>query len=190
MPVKKVLVPLAPGFEEIEAITVVDVLRRADVQVETIGLVPNPVVGSHGIGVLADRMFKDPEAEAAFDMIVLPGGMPGAQHLKDHAGIQRLLALAKNRGSFTAAICAAPMALGASGLTKDKTITCYPGFEQRFEHKKHVLDRVVVDGTVVTSRGPGTALEFALTLVGLLCGARDAQKLRESMLVASESPMT
>jgi len=178
----RVLVPLAEGFEEIEAVTIVDVLRRASIEVVTAALAENPVRGSHGIAVSADAGL-DTLQDAEFDAIVLPGGMPGSRTLK---GDERVLSFVRGmarQDKLVAAICAAPIALEAAGVLAGKRATSYPGNELPSAH--YVEERVVVDGALVTSRGPGTAIEFALTLVERLKGPEAAQKLRASMLVAS-----
>ncbi len=178
---KRVVVPLAPGFEEIEAVTVIDVLRRAEIEVITASLDPGPVRGAHGITVIAD-LDIDALPQSEFDMVVLPGGLPGAEHLTNDRQVQTLLRRTIDSGGRVAAICAAPMAFGPSGLAAQRTTTCYPGFENRFEQAKQVENRVVIDGPLITSRGPGTALEFALELVGLLAGEETAAKLESAML--------
>jgi len=183
-----VVVPLAEGFEEIEAVVVIDVLRRAGAEVIAASLdATELVVGSHGIAVRPDLELAAVES-ADVDMVVLPGGMPGAQHLTDHPAVQSLLVAASDRGAMIAAICAAPMALGPSGAVSDKHVTSYPGFDDRFEHGEYRTERVVVDGEVITSRGPGTAMEFALTLTERLFGADRRATLAEAMLVAEAPP--
>jgi protein deglycase len=208
----RVLIPLAEGFEEIEAVTVVDLLRRAGIEVCTAALArrsgadetkfssepnfssgpnsspepnqpnqsagsPGPgaalVVGSHGIGVCADAMLADVD-DAAYDMIVLPGGMPGAAHLKEDARVLDLLQRASARGSFIAAICAAPGVLAHAGLLDGRAATSFPGFldGQSAPGLQLSTAPVVIDGRIVTSRGPGTAIDFALTLIELLVGGR------------------
>jgi 4-methyl-5(b-hydroxyethyl)-thiazole monophosphate biosynthesis len=181
-----VLIPLLDGFEEIEAVTIIDVLRRAGVRVIVAGEKPGPVRGSHDISVLADAALADVDVDD-LAMIALPGGMPGAAHLAEHPVVQRLLREARERDRHTAAVCAGPMALGAAGALAGKTATCYPGFEDRLTGARVVDDRVVVDGKVVTSRGPGTALEFALTLAGLLAGPDKEAALEKGMLVQRAS---
>lgn len=177
-----VLVPLLEGFEEIEAVTIIDVLRRADIPVVVAGDRAGPVRGSHGIVVVADEALEDVQADM-LAMIALPGGMPGAKHLSEHPVVQRMIRhVAKNAG-YTAAICAAPMALARAGVHDGHKLTSYPGFEQHLAGATYVHDRVVVDDRVVTSRGPGTALEFSLTLVRLLRGAEAEAELQDKMLV-------
>jgi len=183
---RTVVVPLVDGFEEIEAVTIIDVLRRADVPVIIAGGARGEVVGAHDIVITADHALSEIDA-ADVAMVVLPGGMPGAANLAANPDVQRLIKAVAPRGTV-AAICAAPMALGAAGVVAGKTATCYPGFEDKVTGARLVNDRVVVDGKVVTSRGPGTALEFALTLVGLLAGKEAEAGLSEGMLVHRPAP--
>jgi 4-methyl-5(b-hydroxyethyl)-thiazole monophosphate biosynthesis len=171
MAMPSVLVPLAPGFEDLEATTIVDILRRAGVEVITAGLTPGLVQGSRGLRVQPDA-YLDEVLERDFDMIALPGGLPGSEHLKNDPRIQALLRRLAAAGRYTAAICAAPMALAAAGLLDGRRVTSYPGVVDRLElpGTVYLTQPVVVDGTVVTSRGPGTAMDFALALVELLVG--------------------
>lgn len=172
----KVLIPLAQGCEELEAVTVVDILRRAGIQVITAGLEAGPVRASRGTVLLPD-MTLDDALENEFDMIVLPGGMPGAEHLKNDKRVIASLQKAAAEGKYIAAICAAPMALHAADLLQGKKATSFPGVLDTMPGSHtYMNDRVVVDGRIVTSKGPGTAMDFALTLVELLVGKskRDA----------------
>lgn len=186
-----VCVPLADGFEELEAITIIDVLRRAEIDVTTLA-VPGAGVtgddllvrGSHGIELKADRPLSA-ALDQPWEMVVLPGGLPGATHLRDHPDVQRLIRDQHERGGRLAAICAAPIALGKAGVLAGKKATSYPGFESELTGATCLTDRVVTDGLIVTSRGPGTALDFALELVATLAGAATAKQLREGMLVGS-----
>jgi 4-methyl-5(b-hydroxyethyl)-thiazole monophosphate biosynthesis len=177
----KVLVLLAEGFEEIEAITIVDVLRRAEVSVTTAGLTTERVVGAHHIAVEAD-VALDAVLTEPFDAVILPGGMPGSRHLRDDPRVKRLLVEQAKASKWVAAICAAPIALEAAGVLQGRRATSYPG--EALPSATYVDERVVVDGKVVTSRAPGTALEFALTLVEVLTTKALAQQLRRGMLVA------
>lgn len=177
-------VVLAPGFEEIEAITVIDVLRRANIEVTTLGLNDTRVEGAHGIVVEADDVLGR-RSDQVWDLVVLPGGMPGSAHLRDHPEVQGLIERQFQSGRWLAAICAAPMALGSAGVLRGKEATCYPGFEDHLQGATLRQAPVVVDGHVVTSRGPGTALEFALTLVSLVQSAEVAPTLRQQMLVTA-----
>ena len=175
MNVPRVLVPLAEGFEEIEAVTVVDLLRRAGIDVRTASLAGARVTGSHGIPVEADISIDVADA-ADYDMIVLPGGMPGAEHLKRDPRIIALLRRFAAAGRYTAAICAAPGVLAHAGLLDNRRATSFPGFLAPDSAPGITLSDapVVVDGRVVTSRGPGTATEFSLALIELLCGRQAA----------------
>lgn len=171
-----VLIPLAQGCEEIEAVTAIDILRRAGIEVITAGLSVGPVCASRGTVLLPDTVLDD-AIQRDFDMVVLPGGMPGSAHLKNDARIIGLLQRMAASGKFLAAICAAPMALHAAGLLQDKRVTSFPGVVDELPGSHtYSNDSVVVDGNIVTSRGPGTAIDFALTLVELLAGKtrRDA----------------
>ena len=178
----RVLVPLAGGFEEIEAITVVDLLRRAGIEVHTAALDGPQVTGSHGITVTADIALDAARADD-YDMIVLPGGMPGADHLKRDARVISLLRRFAADGRYTAAICAAPGVLAHAGLLEGRAATSFPGFlstDSAPGIRLHT-DPVVIDGKVVTSRGPGTAMEFGLALIELLEG-RAAREQVQSRL--------
>jgi 4-methyl-5(b-hydroxyethyl)-thiazole monophosphate biosynthesis len=183
MPATDIVVPLMEGFEEIEAVTIIDVLRRAGLKVVTAGIAVGPVRGAHGIVVAAEAALAgiDP---ARVRMVVLPGGMPGAAHLTEDEHVQRIVRGVAAHDGYTAAICAAPMALAAADVIRGRRVTCYPGFESHLVGGVVVDDRVVVDGTLITSRGPGTSLEFALTLVGLLQGEDAEGKLARGMIVA------
>jgi 4-methyl-5(b-hydroxyethyl)-thiazole monophosphate biosynthesis len=167
----RVLVPIAEGSEELEAITIVDILRRADIEVVVAGLTDEPVVMSRQTVILPDASL-DEALDDEFDMIVLPGGLPGADNLDKDQRIHDLLDKMAKRGNFVAAICAAPRVLANAGLLDGKNATSYPGFLDMPDRPevKSTGAAVEVDGKVVTSRGPGTALDFALTLVELLEG--------------------
>lgn len=173
---------LAEGFEEIEAITVVDVLRRAGVDARMISVSGSlHVTGSHGISVQADQLFEETAYETC-EMILLPGGMPGSRHLKEHTGLAEKILQFQAQDKWLGAICAAPMVLGGLGVLTGKKATIFPGMEGELLGATVQHDRVVVDGKVITSRGPGTALEFSLQLAGILAGPEQEQKLRSSML--------
>lgn len=166
---KRVLVPLAEGFEELEAVTIIDMLRRAGIEVVVASLAGNPVAGSHGIALSADATL-DAVSGQEFDMVALPGGMPGAENLKGDARIGGIIRRVYDGGGRVAAICAAPMVLAAAGVLTGRRATSFPGFLDRAADVAVVDDAVVVDGRVITSRGPGTALDFALELVAQLLG--------------------
>jgi 4-methyl-5(b-hydroxyethyl)-thiazole monophosphate biosynthesis len=177
----RVLLPLAQGCEEIEAVTLIDILRRAGIEVITAGLAPGQVCASRGTVLLPDTTL-DLVLSETFDMIVLPGGMPGSEHLKNDTRIISLLQRLALAGKFVAAICAAPMALHAAGLLEGKRATSFPGVLDELPGSHRYLDEaVVVDGNIVTSRGPGTAMDFALTLVELLAGKRKRDEVEASL---------
>ena len=177
----KVLVILADGFEEIEAVTIIDVLRRADVEVVGASLGDTRVRGAHALAVEADCRLDSVLGES-FDAVILPGGMPGSKNLRDDPRVLDCVRRQQQGGHYIGAICAAPIALEAAGVLKGKKATCYPGYE--LPSAKFSEERVVRDDKLVTSRGPGTAIEFALEWVSLLVGVDKAKQLRESMLVA------
>ncbi len=166
----KVYVFLADGFEEIEGLTVVDVLRRGRVDVTTVSISgEKTVMGSHRIPVIADTIFADCDFSEG-TVFVLPGGMPGTLHLGEHEGLGQLLTQAKAAGKKLAAICAAPSVLGQLGLLAGETATCHPGFEEKLLGAKVTENPVEVSGQVTTSRGMGTAIPFALELLRQLKG--------------------
>lgn len=174
---KKVALMLANGFEEIEALTVVDVLRRAGFVCDMIGF-EETVAGSHQITVQADQVWNGDLS--AYDMVVLPGGMPGSTNLRDDNRLMNVLKEFQAEDKFVAAICAAPIALDRAGLLNDKNFTCYDGVEEVIENGSYLKQTVVVDGKLITSRGPSTALPFAYELVRQLGG--DADQLATGML--------
>lgn len=178
---KNVLVPLAPGFEEIEAFTVVDILRRGEVNVILAGTVDGPIEGRSRISVLVDCTIESVSSKD-LDMIVLPGGQPGTNNLKANSHVKKIIEELRKNNKYTAAICAAPIVLSAIGLLKDKNVTSYPGFEDQIESKSHLENRVVIDGDVITSRAPGTAMEFALTLLEILEGKETMEKIKKAVL--------
>ena len=174
---------LANGFEEIEALAPLDLLRRAGVEVTTVGIGGDRIQGSHGITVEADipeGLFTD----ANPDMIILPGGMPGTKHLDASRTVDAALRSAANTGAYIAAICAAPMVLGKRGYLKGKAAVCFPGFEEYLEgailQPKSV--KVVTDGKIITAVGMGAAVEFGLSLVRVLKGDDAANALRSAIL--------
>lgn len=178
---KKVYLFLANGFEEVEALTVVDLLRRAGMECQTVSVTKEiTVTSSHNILVHADRLFEDGVLDNA-DMLVLPGGMPGTKNLLAHEGLKELLCAYAAKEKYLAAICAAPSVLGAHGLLKGKKATCYPGFEEKLDGAVCCADNVVSDGKTITSRGLGTAIEFALELVTVLADAHTAADLAASI---------
>jgi len=169
----KVLIPLAEGCEELEAVTMIDLLRRANIEVVTAGLAEGPVTASRGTVLVPDATL-DAALREEYDMVALPGGLPGADHLDNDGRLRDLLQGMASQGRYTAAICAAPKVLLHAGLLRGKCITAYPGALDGLDLRDVTLqdDAVIVDGNVVTSRGPGTAMDFALTLIELLEGVK------------------
>jgi len=178
-----VIVPLAQGCEEVEAVTVVDLLRRAGIHVVTAGLDAQPVRASRGVVLLPDTTL-DEALQSDYDMIVLPGGLPGADHLGDDARIITLLQEMAADGKYTAAICAAPRVLARAGLLDGKHATSYPGALETaaIPGLEYSEEAVITDGNVVTSRGPGTAMDFALHLIELLEGKSERDTVEAGLL--------
>jgi 4-methyl-5(b-hydroxyethyl)-thiazole monophosphate biosynthesis len=176
-----VYVMLADGFEEIEALTVVDVLRRVNIKTHTVSIGRDrAVTGAHNIPVAADLLISEADLEAA-DMIVLPGGMPGATNLYNNTILEKAINSMVLRRKWIAAICAAPFILGKRGYLKGKEATCYPGFEKDLIGAIIKDEKVVISDNFITSKGPGTALDFALAIVSVLRDNNTACTLRASM---------
>lgn len=179
---RKVCVFLADGFEEIEGLTVVDLLRRAGIVVTTVSITGGLTIhGAHGIDVQADELFENVNYKEQ-DMAVLPGGMPGTLHLSAHAGVKSVLEAFYEEKKYLAAICAAPSVLGKYGMLKGRVATSYPGFEEALEGAAYVYDKVAVDEFVITSRGMGTAIAFALKLIEVLLGTEKEKEIREAII--------
>lgn len=179
---KKVAVLLADGFEEIEALTAVDLLRRARVYVDTVSITEEYVVhGSHGINVQTEDLFEEVNFEE-FDMIVLPGGLPGTTNLNNHAGVQKVVRDFVENGKYVGAICAAPSILGGMGLLKGRHAISYPSFEDKLLGAVITRNPVVQDRNIITSRGMGTSIDFALKLVEVMAGAEKADEIGDSIL--------
>ena len=172
---------LANGFEEVEALCPLDLLRRAGLTVTTVGVGGDMILGSHGIAVQADMpdtLYRDSKHE----MIILPGGMPGTRHLDESRTVDAALRAAAASNAYLAAICAAPMVLGKRGYLRGKEAICFPGFEEYLEGASLSKSRVVTDGRVITAAGMGVALDFGLALVAALKGEDAARKLRAAVL--------
>ena len=172
---------LANGFEEVEALCPLDLLRRAGVNVTTVGIGSESVTGSHGITVQADipdTMYRDSTPE----MIILPGGMPGTKHLDASHTVESAIRAAKRCDAYLAAICAAPMVLGKRGYLEGKRAICFPGFEEHLKGAEIANERVVTDGKIITAAGMGVALDFGLALVKALKGEETAEALRHAVL--------
>ncbi|MDH5299743.1 MAG: DJ-1/PfpI family protein [Gammaproteobacteria bacterium] len=166
-----VLIPLAQGCEELEAVTIIDLLRRAGITVTTASLDPDKlVVASRGTKLVADKTLAD-IGDQLFDMLVLPGGLPGSDYLRDDPKVQACIKAHFKAKRYVAAICAAPRALAAAGVLDGCNATSYPGTLDKMTNvpgMRYVEQDVVIDGTIITSRGPGTAMDFALTLIEVL----------------------
>ena len=176
----KVLVPLADGFEDIEAFTIIDVLRRGGVEVVPVGVTGMRVTSKYGMRVMLERRLMDVNPEE-FDAVVLPGGSVGVANLSKSARLRKILRDFAAKGKLIGAICAAPLLLASEGILDDKRATVYPGLERRIPYPRDA--KVVVDGNVVTSQGPGTAMEFALKLVEILRGKSVASRVRRELVV-------
>ena len=171
---------LADGFEEIEALTPVDILRRAELEVVTVGVGGKIITGSHGITVTADIEEKDVTTDD-MEMMILPGGMPGTLNLEKSPIVTVCAEYCVRNGVYLGAICAAPSILGHLGLLKDKEATCFPGFEGQLFGAKVTDKPVCVDGTIITAKGMGVSAEFALTLTALMAGQQEADHIRASI---------
>lgn len=177
-----VLVPLADGVEEMEAVILVDVLRRAECTVITAGLVRRQVTASRGVVLVADVLLSDVLTDS-FDAVALPGGAPGTAALRGDGRVIALVNEFASRGKMVAAICAAPLVLEDAGLLDSRRFTSHPGVAAKFSRGTRVNDRVVEDGNIVTSQGPGTSFEFALKLVERLKGAPAATSVAAGMVL-------
>ena len=179
---KQICVFLADGFEEIEGLTVVDLLRRAGVEVTTVSITGESMIhGAHGIDVQADTLFEDMNYKGQ-DMLVLPGGMPGTLHLGGHKGLEALLREFYEEKKYLAAICAAPSVFGKYGFLNGRKATSYPGFEEALVGAEYQKEAVVVDEHMITSRGMGTAIPFALKLIEVLLGKEKADEVGTSII--------
>ncbi len=178
----KVLVPLATGFEELEAITIIDLLRRAKIRVDSAYLTDNPVQASRGTLHLADMSLDTAlENENEYDMLVLPGGLPGADNLNQDPRIAKLISNMHSQDKYLGAICAAPKVLADKGLLKDKKATSYPGVLEAMGFAS-TGQAVQIDGKIITSRGPGTAIDFALSLIEALVGSNLRNEVADSLV--------
>lgn len=180
---KKVAVHLAEGFEEIEALTIVDILRRAGINTIMVSISDTKeVIGSHGIKVETDNLFSD-IYYGDIDMLILPGGMPGTSNLEKHEELKKRIIEFDIDEKWIGAICAAPSILGKMAMLEGRRATCYPGFEDSLLGVEFSLDNVVVDNNIITSRGPATAMDFSLKIVEVLIGKEEANNLAKGLLV-------
>ncbi|MDR1561841.1 MAG: DJ-1/PfpI family protein [Dysgonamonadaceae bacterium] len=179
---KNVFLFLADGFEEIEAIATLDVLLRGNINAITVSITGNTLVsGAHGITIDAATLFEDADFSGG-DMLILPGGMPGASNLNSHKELKELILTYADEGKFIAAICAAPLVLGGLGLMRGKRATVYPGYEYTLEGAEYQDTGVVRDCNIITGKGPGFALEFGLALVEALEGKHEADAVARGLL--------
>lgn len=171
---------LAEGFEEIEALAVVDILRRAQLAVQTVGVGGRQITGSHNITVLADTTEDEINPDET-ETVILPGGMPGTANLEKSAVVKRAVQAAMQKENTVGAICAAPSILGKMGYLAGRAYTCYPGYEQGIEGADYTGKSVVTDGNMITAKGAGRAVDFALALVAKLAGEKKADEIRRSI---------
>lgn len=179
---KQIAIFLAEGFEEIEGLTVVDILRRAGLTIDMVSITGSvKVTGSHGIEITADKTISATDF-TTLDMIVLPGGMPGTKNLESCESLMKQVDTFAKEEKYLAAICAAPSIYGHRGLLSGKRACCYPGFESHLTGAKVTAAEVSVDGHMITSRGMGTAIPFALAIVETFCGKEKAEELAKSII--------
>lgn len=177
-----VYVHLAEGFEEVEATTIVDLLRRAEIEVKTVSIMDDKLVtGAHGMSLQADLLFEEADYDNC-EMIVLPGGMPGALHLKNHDDLGEIIMEFGMTGKNLAAICAAPMVLDARGALNHKTATIYPGMQDELHMASYIDCGVVEDGNIITSKGPAYAIDFALAIVEKIKGKSASDEVAQGLL--------
>ncbi len=178
----KVYVFLADGFEEVEALAPIDILRRGSVEVISVSIMGRlEVNAAHGVTVRADKTFEDIDTFDDADLVILPGGMPGAANLDMHDGVRRVLLRQSKAGKRIAAICAAPFVLGKLGILDGRRATCYPGFEQYLDHAEYTAELVTVDGNVTTGEGPAAAFPFGYELLRQLTDSQTSEQVAEGM---------
>jgi len=179
----KVMVFLANGFEEVEALTVVDYLRRMDIEVDTVSITQEKQVnGAHDIPVLADKTIDEIDEVDSYDGVVIPGGMPGATNLRDNPRVIEIVKEMDNKGKLAAAICAGPIVLEKAGVISGKKVTSYPGFEDQLSSGVYEQESVVRDQNIITARGPALAVDFAIEIVKYLLGQEKADELKKGIL--------
>lgn len=181
----KTMILLGEGYEEVEAITVIDYLRRAEIPIDMVSINETlSTVGDHGIEIMADKMLDDIDTDS-YDMLITPGGKPGAEKLANDQRVTNLIAKQVADDKYVSSICASPIVLEAAGITKDLEGTCYPGFEDRVDYKTFHEDITYYDENhkVLTSRGPATAVYFALDIIRILKGEDKAQEIADGLLL-------
>lgn len=172
---------LGNGFEEMEAIAPIDILRRCEIEVKTVGVGDNFITGSHGVTINTDYVDIELKLGSDLDMIVLPGGMPGTLNLKNSKVVQDAIKFCAERNIYIGAICAAPSILGQMGLLRGRNAVCFPGFEEQLIDANITDDSVVVDGNIITAKGAGVSIEFGLTLAKLVAGEEKAEAIRNAL---------
>ena len=175
----KVAVVFADGCEEVEGLSVVDVLRRLDIDCDMVGLDKKEINGDHRILLTCDKVVDDSLLE--YDLVAFPGGRTGALNLRNNEKLAKLMIQRNKEGKWNAAMCAAPIALGHYGLLEGANYTCYPGFEKDLIGAEYVPDRVVKDGNIITSRGMGTAIDLGLRLVAVLISVQKADDIAKAI---------
>lgn len=184
----KTIVFLADGFEEIEALTVVDYLRRMDIEVEMVSITEDKKVkGAHDIEVMADSLLNDLKDVSKYDGVVIPGGMPGASNLRDDERVIEIVREQDKKDKLIGAICAGPIVLERAGIIEGKKVTSYPGFEDDLEKSNYLLDGVVVDKNIITGRGPAYAVDFAIEIVKYLLGEEKSSELEDDILYSEKN---
>ena len=173
---------LAEGFEEIEALCVLDLLRRNKIETKTVGVTGKTVNGAHNIPVICDVTENELNINESFDMIILPGGLPGSDNLHASTVVDAFIKKANEENKFICAICAAPYVLGVRGILKNKKATCYPGFQDKLEGATYVNEGVVHDGKIITGRAMGSATDFALEIIEALLGKEAREKTKSSII--------
>lgn len=175
---------LANGFEEIEALAPIDILRRCGQEVTTVSVNDEIIVeGAHGIPVVAETLFDEVDLQEA-DALIIPGGMPGAATLAAHSGVQHALVAQAERGALCCAICAGPMGMGQLGLLKGRRATCYPGFENQLEGATYTGALVEEDGNFITAKGPAAACDFGFAIARRFANAETVEQVRQGMMFA------
>lgn len=177
---------LADGFEECEALAPLDILRRGDLEVKTVGIGGELIKGTHGITVKADICESDVVLNNSLEGVILPGGMPGTNNLEANETVRRAVLFAKENNILICAICAAPKILGGMGLLADKNATCFPGFEKDLTAAALSKDFVVKDGNIITAKGAGVAYDFGFEILAALSGSETAEKLKKQMQCKTE----
>lgn len=180
---KTICIFLADGFEEVEAMTPVDVLRRAGLVIKTVSVKDDhTVIGAHGVPMIADMVIAQLETKD-IEMIILPGGMPGSVNLDSNHALDNLIMKFAEEGKPISAICAAPMVLGKRGLLQGKRATCYPGFDKFLNGAEYTANLVEVDGNYITGKGPGAAMKFSFAIVEKYCGKQKVDELKAAMMI-------